>query len=50
MTNAMYMGSNALHAVNAHYIVPVILYIVLAPFIGLFIGYIITIIIKYLSR
>jgi PiT family inorganic phosphate transporter len=50
MTNAMYMGSNPLVAVNGHYIVPVICYIVLAPFIGLFIGYVITIIILHICK
>jgi PiT family inorganic phosphate transporter len=50
MTNAMYMGSNALHAVNIHYIMPVLLCIVLAPFIGLFIGYMITIIILHICK
>src|SRR6201996_9660720 len=39
MTNALYMGSNALSAVNMHYILPIILCIFLAPFIGSLIGY-----------
>jgi len=50
MTNALYMGSNAILAVNMHYIIPVILYIVLAPFIGLFIAYVITIIILHICK
>ncbi|MDB5117532.1 MAG: inorganic phosphate transporter [Mucilaginibacter sp.] len=50
MANAMYMGSSALTAVNMHYIIPIILYIVLAPFIGLLVGYIITIIILHICK
>jgi PiT family inorganic phosphate transporter len=50
MTNALYMGLNPLVAVNGHYIIPVICYIVLAPFIGLFIGYVITIIILHICK
>ncbi|MDB5030139.1 inorganic phosphate transporter [Mucilaginibacter sp.] len=50
MTNAMYMGASALHAVNMHYILPILLYIVLAPFIGLFVGYLITIIILHICK
>ncbi|MCC8424985.1 inorganic phosphate transporter [Mucilaginibacter sp. UR6-11] len=50
MTNAVYMGSNALMAVNMHYIIPIILYIVLAPFIGLFVGYLITILILHICK
>ncbi|TSJ43876.1 inorganic phosphate transporter [Mucilaginibacter corticis] len=50
MTNALYMGSNALAAVSMHYIIPIILYIVLAPFIGLFVGYVITIIILHICK
>src|SRR6202000_2300780 len=50
MTNALYMGSNAFLAVNMHYIIPIILYIVLAPFIGLFVAYIITIIILHICK
>jgi PiT family inorganic phosphate transporter len=50
MTNALYMGNNALTAVNMHYILPIILYIVLAPFIGLLVGYIITIIILHICK
>ncbi|HTH82593.1 MAG TPA: inorganic phosphate transporter [Mucilaginibacter sp.] len=50
MTNALYMGNNALTAVNMHYILPIILYIVLAPFIGLLVGYVITIIILHICK
>src|ERR1700749_935182 len=48
ITNALYMGSGALTAVNLHYILPIILYIVQAPFIGLLVGYVITIIILHI--
>jgi PiT family inorganic phosphate transporter len=50
ITNALYMGSNALSAVNMHYILTIIAYIVLAPFIGLLMGYIITIIILHICK
>jgi len=50
MTNALYMGSNALVAVNMHYIIPIVLCIFLAPFIGLVIGYMITIIILHICK
>src|SRR5471030_3412158 len=50
ITNAIYMGSNALVAVNMHYIIPIVLCIFLAPFIGLIIGYMITIIILHICK
>jgi PiT family inorganic phosphate transporter len=50
ITNALYMGSTALSAVNMHYILTIIAYIVLAPFIGLFVGYLITIIILHICK
>jgi len=50
ITNALYMGSNALSAVNMHYIIPIVLCIFLAPFIGSLIGYIITIIILHICK
>jgi len=50
MTNALYMGSNALLAVNMHYIIPIVLCIFLAPFIGSLIGYTITIIILHICK
>ena len=50
MTNALYMGANAFSAVNAHYIIPIIIYIVAAPFIGLMAGYLITIIILHICK
>lgn len=50
ITNAIYLGAPALSAVNAHYILTIIAYIVLAPFIGLFIAYVITIIILHICK
>ena len=40
ITNALYMGSNGLKAVDMHYILTILVYIVLAPLIGLVIAYI----------
>src|SRR5579862_6422583 len=39
ITNAIYMGANGLHAVNMHYILPILAYIILAPLIGLLMSY-----------
>src|SRR6201996_9455447 len=50
ITNALYMGSTAVSAVNMTYILTIIAYIVLAPFIGLIIAYIITIIILHICK
>lgn len=50
MTNALYMGHNALSAVDLHYILTIIAYIVLAPFIGLIIAYVVTIIILHACK
>jgi PiT family inorganic phosphate transporter len=50
ITNALYMGSTVLRAVNMHYIITIVSYIVLAPFIGLFMGYLITIIILHVCK
>jgi PiT family inorganic phosphate transporter len=50
MTHALYMHLNPLDAINNTYVLRIILYIVLAPFIGLIIAYIITIIILHLSK
>jgi PiT family inorganic phosphate transporter len=47
MTNAIYMGENALSAINMHDVIRIVLYIFLAPLIGLLIAYIITIIILH---
>jgi PiT family inorganic phosphate transporter len=45
ITNALFMGQHAFAAINSAYIFKIIAYIVLAPFIGLFIAYFITILI-----
>ncbi len=50
MTNALFMGANAFDAVNSPVVLRTIAYIFLAPFIGLFIAYIITIIILNICR
>src|SRR5277367_2969831 len=50
ITNALYMGSSALSAVNTGYILKIIAYIVLAPFMGLIIAYFVTIIVLHLSK
>jgi PiT family inorganic phosphate transporter len=50
ITNAIYMGVNGLSAVNMHYIVTILAYIVLAPLIGLVTAYIVTIIILHICK
>src|ERR1700758_1820637 len=50
ITNALYMGSTALSAVNMHYILTILAYIVLAPLIGLIMAYIVTIIILHICK
>jgi PiT family inorganic phosphate transporter len=50
ITNALYMGVNGLNAVNMHYILTILAYIVLAPFIGLIFAYIITIIVLHICK
>src|SRR5471030_2598497 len=50
MTNALYMGSGALGAINIPYILPILLCIILAPVIGSVIGYLITIIILHICK
>jgi PiT family inorganic phosphate transporter len=50
ITNALYMGSTVLSAVNVHYIITIVSYIVLAPFIGLFMGYLITVTILHICK
>jgi PiT family inorganic phosphate transporter len=50
ITNALYLGAHGLDAVNVYYIVKIISYIVLAPFIGLFIAYFITILILHICK
>ena len=43
ITNALFMGSNGLSAINMTYIFIILAYIVLAPLIGLLISYLITV-------
>jgi PiT family inorganic phosphate transporter len=50
MANAIYMHVNPLNAVEMHYVLTIIAYIVLAPFIGLVIAYIITILILHICK
>jgi PiT family inorganic phosphate transporter len=50
ITNALYQGSAAVTAVNMGYILKIIAYIVLAPFLGLIFAYIVTIIVLHLSK
>lgn len=50
ITNALYMGASGLSAVNMHYILPILAYIVLAPFIGLIMAYIVTITILHICK
>ena len=50
ITHALYMGAPPLAAVEMHYITTIISYIVLAPIIGLTIGYIITVIIMHVCK
>ncbi|SDP87032.1 inorganic phosphate transporter, PiT family [Mucilaginibacter sp. OK268] len=50
MANAIYMHANPLSAIEMHYVLTIIAYIVLAPFIGLIIAYIITILILHICK
>ncbi|QXV65850.1 inorganic phosphate transporter [Mucilaginibacter achroorhodeus] len=50
ITNALFLGKHAFEAINSHYVLTIIAYIVLAPFIGLFIAYVITIIILHICK
>jgi PiT family inorganic phosphate transporter len=50
ITNALTLGAHGLDAVNLHYILTIVAYIVLAPFIGLFIAYFITILILHICK
>ncbi len=50
ITNALYMGSAPLSAVNSGYILTILAYIVLAPFIGLLIAYLVTVIILHICK
>jgi PiT family inorganic phosphate transporter len=50
MTHALFLGVNAVSAVNTHEILRIAAYIILAPFIGLIIAYILTILILHLFK
>ena len=50
MTNALYMHANPLNAIEMHYVLTIIAYIVLAPFIGLIIAYLLTILILHICK
>src|SRR3569833_2482224 len=50
ITNALYMGASGINAINLKLVLTTIAYIVLAPLIGLNIGYIVTIIVLHLSK
>lgn len=50
MTNALYMGASALHAIEMQYVLKIIAYIVLAPFIGLLMAYVVTILILNICK
>jgi PiT family inorganic phosphate transporter len=50
ITNAIFMGANGLSAVNTHYILTILAYIVLAPVIGLVMAYTVTIIILHICK
>lgn len=50
ITNALFLGKHGLSAVNSYYVIKIIAYIVLAPFIGLFIAYVVTIIILHICK
>ncbi|WP_374949883.1 anion permease [Mucilaginibacter sp.] len=50
MTNALFLGANAFSAVNTAVVLKTVAYIFLAPFIGLFIAYLVTILILHLCK
>jgi len=50
ITNAIYMGANGFSAVNMHYILTILAYIVLAPFIGLVVAYLVTVLILHICK
>lgn len=50
ITNALYMGANGISAINLKLVLTTIAYIVVAPFMGLVIAYIVTIIVLHLSK
>jgi len=50
ITNALYLHAHPFAAVNMSYILKIVDYIVVAPFMGLFIAYFVTIIVLHLSK
>jgi len=50
ITNALYLHAHPFAAVNMSYILKIVAYIVVAPFMGLFIAYFVTIIVLHLSK
>jgi PiT family inorganic phosphate transporter len=50
ITNALYMGVSGLDAVNMSYILTILAYIVLAPVIGLVMGYLVTLLILHICK
>src|ERR1700761_904028 len=50
VTNALYMGASGISAINLKLVLTTIAYIVLAPFIGLIVAYMITIIILHICK
>ncbi len=50
VTNALYMGASGLSAVNMSYILTILAYIVLAPVIGLVMGYLVTLLILHICK
>jgi len=50
ITNALYMGASGLSAVNMSYILTILAYIVLAPVIGLIMGYLVTLLILHICK
>ena len=50
ITNAIYLGASPLSAVNMAYILKIVAYIVLAPFMGLIIAYFVTILVLHIAK
>jgi PiT family inorganic phosphate transporter len=50
ITNAIYLGSNGIKAIDLHLVLTTIAYIVLAPVMGLIIAYMVTVVILHLCK
>src|SRR6195952_2447484 len=50
ITHAIFMGENALHAVNMTYVIQIVAFIFLAPVIGSIIGYLINLLILHICK